>query len=239
MYSVSGQILNKNNNTVLIGCSVYNITKQRGTISNEEGLYRIGAERGDLLQFTYIGMAIVEKYVIDSSAINIEMVYQVKKIKNVTIKGENLARNSVLYNPDYEKFKNYKTIEPTRKSASEMIKDGAPKLTSNGITMSPITMLYYALNKRERRRLDAIMDIEKLDVSNKKYSLDFISMVTKVEDIDELKDIKAYCYFPHDQVINSSFYDLGIMLKDCYIDYLEYRKSNPIPVPATDSIPKD
>ena len=83
--------------------------------------------------------------------------------------------------------------------------------------------------------MNAILDIEKLDASNLKYSLDFISLVTKVEDREELKDIKAHCYFPHDEVLNASYYELGLKLQDCYIEYLEEKKIRS----ATDSIPRD
>jgi hypothetical protein len=233
-YTIAGLVVNKTTDDILVGCSVYNVTKQRGTITNEEGKYKLTVDKGDLVQFTFIGMAIIERFIIDGSDIDVAMTYQTRRIKNVVIKSESLARNSTLFNPDYDKRKNDKTIEPTRKTAKEMIQSGAPSITSSGVSMSPITMLYYAFNKREGRRLDAIIDINKLDASNQKYTLDFISLVTKVEDYTELKDIKAYCYFPHERILNSSFYDLGIMLQDCYIEYLEDIKLHPR---KTDSIP--
>jgi CarboxypepD_reg-like domain len=226
-YLISGEVVNKSTDELLVGCSVYNVTKQRGTITNEEGKYRITADKGDLVQFTYIGMAIIEQYIVDNSDLNITMTYQAKRIKNVVIKSDNLARNSVLFNPKYDKQKNIRTREGEHKTANQKISEAGPSVTGAGVTMSPISMLYYAFNKRERRRLDAIVDINHLDASNQKYSLDFISLVTKVEDLTELKDIKAYCYFPHDRILKSSFYDLGLMLQDCYIEYLEDKKIHP------------
>lgn len=238
-FTVYGLVTNQITGKYLVGCSVYNISKQIGTVSNEEGKFRLTVDKGDVIQFTYIGMAAIERYIVDDAELNISMNYQVKKIKPVTIKGEIAARNSDLFNPKYDEIKNRKTPEPVRKSAKQIIQQAAPTLSDGKLVMSPITMLYYAFNKKERRRLDAIIDINKLDASNQKYSLDFISLITKEENIDELKDIKAYCYFPHDQVLNASFYSLGLMVKDCYIDYLSQKRATRILQPATDSLPQD
>lgn len=229
-YSIIGEVVNKATDELLVGCSVYNVSKQRGTITNEEGKYRINADKGDLIQYTFIGMSIVEWYVIDGSELNVSMTYQAKRIKNVVIKSDHLARNSILFNSKYDKQKNMRTREGEHKTASQKVSEAGPTVGASGLQMSPITMMYYAFNKRERRRLDAIIDIDHLDASNQKYSLDFISMVTKVDDIQELKDIKAYCYFPHDRILKSSFYELGIILQDCYIEYLEDKKLRPIKV---------
>jgi len=230
---VNGQVINKQTATYLVGCSVYNVTKQMGTVTNEEGRFRIMVEKGDFIQFTYLGMAVKTLYIIDESELMIELYYQSRRIKPVTIKAEVAAKNSVLYNKKYDPDK--RTFqEPIRRTAKEMLKQSSPSFSNGALVMSPFSLLYYS-KKSVQRRMNAIIDIEKLDASNLKYSLDFISLVTKVEDRDELKDIKAYCYFPHDEVLNSSYYDLGLKLQDCYLDYLEDKKKRA----AKDSIPKD
>lgn len=231
---IQGQVINQQTSTYLVGCSVFNVSKQMGTVTNEEGRYKISVEKGDLLQFTYLGMGVQQHFIIDDADVNIEMTYQTRRMKPVTIKAEIEAKKSVLYNKNYDKTKERTFKEPVRRTPKEMIKQSLPNFKTGQLSFSPFSLLYYS-NKRVQRRMNAIIDIEKLDASNLKYSLDFISLVTKVEDIDELKDIKAHCYFSHDEVLNSSFYDLGLKLQDCYIDYLEIKKSRP----ATDSIPVD
>jgi len=204
-----------------------------GTVTNEEGRFKISVERGDLIQFTYLGMGVREQYVIDDQEWMIEMNYQTRRMKPVTIKAEVAAKKSVLYNKKYDPNKRgYQ--EPVRRSAKEYMNQTSPKFENGGLVMSPISFLYYS-NKKVKRRLNALVDMNKLDASNLKYTLDFIALVTKVEDLTELKDIKAYCYFPHDEVLNATYYELGIKLQDCYLDYLEDKKT----LPATDSIPKD
>jgi hypothetical protein len=233
VWTVHGQVINKQTGTYLIGCSVYNVTKQMGTVANEEGRFRITVEKGDLIQFTYLGMGVKEQYIIDESELMIELYYQSRRIKPVTIKAEVTAKNSVLYNKKYDP--NKRTFqEPVRRTAKEVLKQSSPSFDNGALVMSPFSLLYYS-KKSVQRRMNAIIDIEKLDASNLKYSLDFIALVTKVEDRDELKDIKAYCYFPHDEVLNASYYDLGLKLQDCYIEYLEEKKKRS----ATDFIPKD
>ena len=218
----------------MVGCSVFNVTKQTGTVTNEEGRFKIAVEKGDLIQFTYLGMGVQQQYVIDDAEISIEMTYQTRKMKPVTITAEIAAKKSVLYNPKYEKNKEKIFKEPLHRTPEYMMKQSTVAVNNGAIVMSPFSMLYYS-NKKVKRKLNAILDIEKLDASSLKYSLDFISLVTKVDNIDELKDIKAYCYFPHDEVLNASYFELGLKLQDCYIEYLEDKKSKA----ATDSIPKD
>lgn len=236
-WSIKGQVVNNQTSNYLVGCSVYNVTKQMGTVTNEEGRFKITVERGDLIQFTYLGMGVQQQYILDDKELMIEMSYQTRRMKPVTIKAEVAAKKSVLYNPKYES-RGPVFREPVRRSANDYKKMSGIGTSSDpnspGVVMSPISFFYYS-NKKVQRRLNALMDINKLDASNQKYTLDFISLVTKVEDIDELKDIKAHCYFPHDEVLNSSFYELGLKLQECYIDYLEIKKSQP----ATDSIPRD
>jgi hypothetical protein len=228
-WSIKGQVVNTQTSNYLIGCSVYNVTKQMGTVTNEEGRFRITVERGDLIQFTYLGMGVQQQYILDDKELLIEMSYQTRRMKPVTIKAEVVAKKSILYNPKYDS-RGAVFLEPVRRSAKDYKKMsgiGTSNDANNpGVVMSPISFFYYS-NKKVQRRLNALVDINKLDASNQKYTLDFISLVTKVEDIAELKDIKAHCYFPHDEVLNSTFYELGLKLKDCYIDFLEVEKSKP------------
>lgn len=220
-YTIEGRVINLNTQSPLIGCSVYNVTRQTGTITNEDGNYRLTVQKGDLVQYSFIGMLPIERTIIESETINVEMKYLVRKIRDVVINGGSLAKNSVLYNKNFERRVKNKFIEPKRKTAQEKMMEAAPSITADGgFNFSPITFLYYAFSKKEQRRLQAVIDIQQMDNSNQKYSLEFISAITGEENIDELKDIKAHCYFPHDLVLRSSFYELGIILKECYVGYL-------------------
>jgi hypothetical protein len=208
-----------------------------GTVTNEEGRFKITVERGDLIQFTYLGMGAQQQYILDDKELLIEMSYQTRRMKPVTITAEVAAKKSVLYNSKYDS-RGAVFLEPVRRSAKDYKKMSGIGTSSDpnnpGVVMSPISFFYYS-NKKVQRRLNALVDINKLDASNQKYTLDFISLVTKVEDVAELKDIKAHCYFPHDEVLNSTFYELGLKLKDCYIDFLEVKNYKP----AVDSIPRE
>lgn len=229
---VYGTLRNAQTGNVLIGCSVFNLTKQVGTITNEEGYYTIWVEKGDVIQYSYIGMLPVERTIIEEAELNIEMKYLVKKIKDIVILQENKLRKSVLYNKNYEKTKH-----SVYKPRTEV--DFKSHLNPLNLIFAPWDFIYYS-NKKVQRRLTAIYDMKKMDASNQKYTLDFISLVTSVDDIDELRDIKAHCYFPHELVLQSSYYELGIMLKECYVSYLIAKKEKEnLTQPAKDSLPKD
>lgn len=219
---ITGKIIDRKEGKALRGCSIYNVSTQYGTVSNEDGLYRISANNGDLIQFSFIGMEIQEFYVVDSmSELNVSLTYYIKPIKNVVISSRSLASQSILYNKNYGK----KEDKPKQrlKSHSDYMKDAGASMGVNGMSFSPITYLYYAFNKKEQRRLQALQMIEKRDVSNMKYSYDFIAMITKETDEDELQRIKRHCYFTEDEILESTYYELGVMLKNCYLDYLQQK----------------
>jgi hypothetical protein len=220
---ITGKIMDRKDGKALRGCSIYNVSSQFGTVSNEDGLYRITVKNGDLVQFSFIGMEIQEYYIVDSmSELNVLLSYYVKPIKNVVISSKSLASQSILYNKNYGK----KEDKPKQKLKShrDYMKDAGPSMGVNGMSFSPISYLYYAFNKKEQRRLQAIQMIEKRDVSNLKYSYDFISTITKETDEDELQRIKRHCYFSEDEILESTYYELGVMLTNCYLDYLQQKK---------------
>lgn len=216
---INGSVVEFNTKKSLVGCSIYNINTQMGTIANENGEFKINANSGDLIQFSYIGMEIVEVYITATTdTLNIQMKYQVRRLKNVNITAENTNKKSVLYNPEYEKkkkeIKQTKRIEDPKKYSDPMV-----------FLQSPITGLYYAFAPRERLKLVYLEKIQKRDQANLKYSYPFISMITKEDDEDELRKIKAHCYFSEDQILQSDYYQLGLMIKECYIDYLEKKQA--------------
>ncbi len=220
---ITGKIIDEKEGKALRGCSIYNVSSQFGTVSNEDGLYRISANNGDLIQFSFIGMEIQEFYIVEAvEELNVSLRYYIKPIKNVVISSKSLASQSILYNKNYGK----KEEKPKQrlKSHADYMKEAGPSLGINGVSFSPITYLYYALNKKEQRRLQALQMIEKRDVSNLKYSYDFISIITKETDEDELQRIKRHCYFSEDEILESTYYELGVMLKNCFYDYLQQKK---------------
>jgi hypothetical protein len=89
---------------------------------------------------------------------------------------------------------------------------------------TPWDYFYYTFNKRVQRRLEYMLKLRKQELAEKIYTLDFISMITKEKDEDELIAIRRHCYFSEDDIISLSSFDLGAKLKSCYIDYLNHRE---------------
>lgn len=213
---VSGKVVYSTTGLPLIGCSVYNTSSNMGTITNENGEFNMSTKIGEKIQFSYIGMIVYTVVVEDFSDINVEMKFAIKKLRDVYIRPENLAKKSILYNPKADEKKTVKKYGRQR-HYSEYMNVGT-------LISSPITFLAAALNKKYQRKTQAIKDLNEMEYCEKKYSIEFISLITNEEDETTLKDIRAHCYFPRDLIIQSSYYELGIHIKNCYLDFLKNGK---------------
>ena len=69
---VKGTVTDGSDSSPLVGCAVTVKGTSRGTVTNLQGEYRIEANKGETLIFSYIGFEKVEK-VVFSSTINVAL----------------------------------------------------------------------------------------------------------------------------------------------------------------------
>jgi hypothetical protein len=209
-------VFDLNTNKPISGCSIYNINTDRGTITNEEGKFLITGNIGDMIQASYIGKQSEFIYITENTKfIQFELLQYIKQIKPAIIRHENLAKNSVVYQEKEEEKEVQRNIFNPKSYFSNPI---------NAIT-SPISMLYYAFNKKEQRRLNYLVLIQKREIANQKYNNDFISSILRINDSEELDEIKRYCYFSEDEILEASMYELSQKLKACYFGYKQFKET--------------
>jgi hypothetical protein len=214
--SYYGIVFDLNTNKPISGCSIYNINTDRGTITNEEGKFMISGNIGDMIQASYIGKQTEFIYITESTKfIQFELLQYIKQIKPAIIRHENLAKNSVVYQEKEEDVDIKRNIFNPKSYFSNPI---------NAIS-SPISMLYYAFNKKEKRRLNTLVLIQKREIANQKYNRDYISSILRINDPDELDEIYRFCYFSEDEILDASMYELSQKLKACYFGYKQFQET--------------
>ena len=84
---VKGQVVDKNDGSTLIGCTVQVKGKKATAITNSDGFYEIQAEPGDILIFSYIGYENIEVKAGSKDAKQIRMIDNAYLLDNVVVTG--------------------------------------------------------------------------------------------------------------------------------------------------------
>jgi hypothetical protein len=121
-------------------------------------------------------------------------------------------KTSVVYNPEYKPGVN----APGPRTIHKLTEYTG----SVSAIFSPITFMYYAFSVKAQRKLIYLEKLEKKKIADLKYNNDFIALILGTDDIQIIEDTKRHCTFDEDFVINATFYELGIAIRDCHNDFL-------------------
>ena len=83
---VMGRVTDGSESSPLVGCAVTVKGTSRGTVTNLQGEYRIEANKGETLIFSYIGFEKVEK-VVFSSTINVSLIASSQVLEECVVVG--------------------------------------------------------------------------------------------------------------------------------------------------------
>lgn len=89
-------IVTNDTNEPLAGVSVRNVATNMSVITDDDGKYRIEAEKGDILEFSFIGMVNKSVVVGDETSINIQLVADAINLEEVVTIGYGQVRKSDL-----------------------------------------------------------------------------------------------------------------------------------------------
>lgn len=211
---LSGYIISQKNKMPLSGCSIFNYSQNIGTLSDRNGFFTIPATASDEVQIRFLGY---EMYEVDSSefgdTIIIELKVKVRELKAVSIRSPFNARNSVLYNPEYDK----KKLQQNEVRVIHRLEE----YTGLGTFLtSPITALYYSFSPKAQRKLWAIEKLEKKRIADLRYNNDFIALILNTTDEEVILNARRHCNFDEDFILTSTFYELGAALNGCYRNYM-------------------
>lgn len=90
---IKGQVLDGQGDA-LIGVAVRNLTTSTGVITDIDGFYAIEAQKGEILEFSYVGYNTVKKEVANSSSISIVMTEDVQSLDEVVVVGMGTQRKA-------------------------------------------------------------------------------------------------------------------------------------------------
>ena len=90
---IKGQVLDGQGDA-LIGVAVRNLTTAVGVITDIDGFYAIEAQKGEILEFSYVGYNTVKKEVGNSSSISLVMTEDVQSLDEVVVVGMGTQRKA-------------------------------------------------------------------------------------------------------------------------------------------------
>lgn len=208
--AVLGKVIAHSNQKPLSGCSVFNSTKNIGTMTDHQGFFLISASPEDEIQIRFIGF---EMHVLDLTQIKdtpvIVLKNKVRELRSVRIRAVPNARNSIIYNPEYEK----RDRRPPVRDVHRLDEYTNPLTSFN----SPITAMYYAFSVKAQRKLWAIEKLEKKRITELKYTNEFIGLILNTHDEEVILEARRNCSLDEDFILSATFYELGVAIRNCYV----------------------
>lgn len=212
--SVNGESITK--------AHIINLYNKTGTISNDEGMFQILANKTDIIQISSIGYKTL-LYVIPNTD-------QVKLVKYFTISIDtiNLAETTIYPFPQTleeleREFLELSIEDDTPTVELHLEKAGISALPQTGaIIQGPFTALYekFSRSAKFRRKYEALMDYEyKKQQAAKIYNTELVIKLTGLKTEEEISRFMEYCELDPDFILGSRTYDLYLALQNCYSEF--------------------
>ncbi len=213
--SVNGESVSK--------AHIINLSNKTGTITNNEGMFQILANKTDIIQISSVGYKTL-LYIIPNTD-------QVKLVKYYTLITDtiNLAETTIYPFPQ--------TLEELKHEFLELsVEDETPKVDlhlemagivalpqTGAIIQGPFTALYEKLSRsaKLRRKYEALMDYEyKKQQAAKIYNAELVTKLTGLKTEEDISRFMEYCELDPGFVLDSRTYDLYLALRNCYSEFM-------------------
>ncbi len=210
---------------------IQNLTQNKGTISNRDGLFKLPINLGDSLWISAVGYK--EKgVIIQKEWFHLEIIV-------IQMKSDTLELNPVVVNelPTESAFK--KKVMETEIADSSFVIFGipeevipapdptneyaAPRITAG----SPFGMIYRGLSKKEKekKKMQEIMEnTQSQRALREKFNRKLVQELTLLEG-DRLTDFMVYCDFSEDFLLNSTEYQIAEAIIEKLEDFKKTLKS--------------
>lgn len=211
--SVTGIVFDKDAVTPMSFSYVANKNSGKAVMTDQEGRFRLAAQIGDTIQFSYIGYGLVKIFT-----------HQYKdSVKNGTVFLKVILRTKAQELP---------VVTITSNGFSpERMESYAKKLREYELAMeyaanSPITALYYLWSKKGN-------EIEKLSVLYRQLLLEEMRdhrlpaetvRILAGNDSLNVDEFLDNCFLPEQFLLTASDYELYFAVKQCYRQYLDQRR---------------
>ena len=213
--SVNGESVSK--------AHIINLSNKTGTITNNEGMFQILANKTDIIQISSVGYKAL-LYIIPNTD-------QVKLVKYFTLITDtiNLAETTIYPFPQ--------TLEELKQEFLELsVEDETPKVDlhlemagivalpqTGAIIQGPFTALYEKLSRsaKLRRKYEALMDYKyKKQQAAKIYNAELVTKLTGLKTEEDISRFMEYCELDPGFVLGSRTYDLYLAIQNCYSEFM-------------------
>jgi len=217
---IEGRVVNKNG-TSLQNAHVLNLTKKLGTITNEEGVFRIFAAPGDSMMVSTMG------YKPYRASVPMDLKYKVFSIRIVMREDTFMLKETIIrsYPPTYNLFKKEFVSLKLEKTNDKIFGKIADKQYNpkGGIFLpGPISLLYSAFSHeaKMKRKLAELMYQDNLRaIVYDKVPKEVLIKAYHLQDEAALEQFLDFCQLPENLILNASSYELVVVMNHCYQRY--------------------
>lgn len=221
----------------LVGASVYNLSTQKFTFTDENGRFTIALSVNDTLIFSksvYRQLVVSVNQKVYNNYDDFFLYYKATMLKEVRIYG---------LNPSYEGFKNdivnlqlpdyYQRAQDVKLSEFEIANatfkpDGNLLSLGGKMTTSPITFLYDKYSRKSKMQKlynEMVSYEEEVNRVQEKYNREIVSELTGLTGND-LVDFMMYCRFSYYDLVRWDSEKIKSLIKSKFFDYQYYKITN-------------
>jgi hypothetical protein len=229
-FSLEAQVLSAIDSSAVPFATIFNKSSGEGVRTDLQGTFSLKTAPDDSIRVSAIGFATA--ILIASKSEETQLIYlpaSIHQIDTIVIRAM----------PPKELFKQeFMALELQEENKIDLnIKEGvtleipidpsdirvsAPnELQSPGSIRLPIFRTMGAAMKLEKEKQELRKEKEEFAEIDRKYSNDFISKLTGLQDDEKIVALKKFCNFSKDFILENSEYDIAVAIVDCYKKFEE------------------
>lgn len=207
--------------------TIYNKTKTTGTMTNLRGAFSIKVNPADTIRISAVGFENYFFIALESEkSLTIYLAISTHEIDTIIVRAmppKELFKQEFmqLELPEENKVDLY---IPERVTALQLPLDPSeiPVLATNDIRAPGLSFSTFMRGKADKmKKKESEVDRHKQmqEDFDRKYSNEFIGKLTGLHDADQIAELKKFCKFTNDFILQNSEYDIAVAIIDCYKEF--------------------
>lgn len=238
LVQVSGYIYQKETNQPIPYASIYNLRNRTGAASDISGFYTVLINPADSIRLTAIGFKEM-RFMLPAGVTEGSFTYDVFMEKKVNVLDTVTVGK---YNMDRfkDEFVNMQLPEEKKiiTADANMLNSAKPVNANFGVHLNgPFSWLYNKFSRRSKE-LEKLRDLQEGSSNlsgSSRLNRELIKDVTGLKE-EEIDGFMRYCQLPMEDLGHINNYDLRLMIRKCYDQYIA--EHPPQPTTVTDSLPR-
>ncbi len=223
---VFGKVINAKNDSIINNVNIVNLNSIRGTISNRNGKFKIGAQVNDTLFFSYLGFETIRVKVtqdwIKFGDVTIAMTEKGIALEEVTVKNISLtgfleidARRAPIYN---KRRYSISGLPQAYESGSD---DPSGVVKTINAIFNPADFLYSTFSKKgaSMRKLRRIKQQDEIrNLLQSKYDRETLMNLLQMDKVS-IDNILRNCQYTKEFITKSNDLQILDAISECYEEY--------------------